>query len=247
MAGLCFFCLCPAIAQVKQDTSQLKTRTDTTLSKSNLGTVLANDSSTGKKAAADQVRLVTEGVISYRLEAEDVSSEEAHILSSASFTLSLKGSRVRTDFNSSLGNTATIYSSLTHAGALLQEYGQQKILVRMTREDFEDFGKAFKMAYTFTGDTTTIAGYRCKKAIGRTAAGDSLIVWYSPDLLPQNKEYNFRFGGLPGLPLRYENKMGDAKVVFEAFKVSLDPIPSSKFDIPKTGFREMTYAETKKL
>ena len=29
-------------------------------------------------------------------------------------------------------------------------------------------------------------------------------------------------------------------------KVSLNPVPVSKFDIPKTGYREMTYEESKK-
>jgi len=36
-------------------------------------------------------------------------------------------------------------------------------------------------------------------------------------------------------------------VVYLAVKVSLDPLPSAKFDIPKAGYREMTYAEGKDL
>jgi GLPGLI family protein len=190
---------------------------------------------------------MTEGTITYKLQSPGLSKEEANILAGTSYILSLKGSRVRTDFSGVLGSTATIYSSLTHAGALLQEYGQEKILIRMTKEDFEDLGKPYKMSYTLTGDTATIAGYPCKRAIGRTLTGDTLMIWYSPDLLPQNKEYSYRFNPLPGLPLEYEGRMGPAKVTYLAVKVSLDPVPSAKFDIPKGGYREMTYGESKKI
>jgi len=191
---------------------------------------------------------MTEGTITYKLKSADAPREESVILAGSSYILSMKGSRVRTDFSNVLGNTISIYSSLTHAGALVEEYGQEKVLVRMTRDDFEDMGKQYKnLTYTFTGDTATIAGYACKKAIGRTGSGDTLLVWYSPDLLPQNKEYSYRFRELPGLPLEYESRMGNNKVVYLAVKVSLDPLPSAKFDIPKAGYREMTYAEGKDL
>ncbi|TDX00667.1 hypothetical protein [Dinghuibacter silviterrae] len=193
------------------------------------------------------VRMMTEGTITYKLVSDGASKDEAAILAAASFTLQLKGSRTRTDFAGSLGSTSTIYSSLTHAGALLQEYGQQKILIRMGKEDFDDLGKPYKMTYTYTGDTATIAGYPCKKVIGRTPAGDTLLIWYTPELLPQNKEYSYRFTPLPGLPLSYEGRMGPSKVTYQAVKISLDPVPSTKFDIPKTGYREMSYTESKKL
>lgn len=224
------------------DTSRLKADTvhmpkpDTTRLKPDTG-----------RALVPQVHLMTEGTITYKFQSSTVSKGEAGILAGTSYILSLKGSRVRTDLSGILGSTATIYSSLTHAGALLQEYGQEKILIRMSKEDFEDLGKPYKMTYTLTGDTATIAGYPCKRAIGKTITGDTLMIWYSPDLLPQNKEYSYRFSPLPGLPLEYEARMGPAKVTYLAVKVSLDPVPSAKFDIPKTGYREMTYEESKKI
>jgi hypothetical protein len=197
--------------------------------------------------ASVQIHLMSEGTITYKLQSSNASKEESGILAGTSYILSLKGSRIRTDFTGPLGTTTSIYSSLSHAGALLQEYGKEKILVPMTKEDFEDLGKSYKMTYTLTGDTATIAGYPCKKAIGKTASGDTLQVWYCPDLLPQNKEYSYRFNPLPGLPLQYEGMMGKAKVVYQAVKVSLDPVPSVKFDIPRAGYREMSYEESKNL
>jgi hypothetical protein len=214
------------------------------------GFILALGLCTGAFAQTqpDTVRkILNEGTITYRLQPVGASPQEADILAASSFILSLKGNRVRTDFSGVLGTTATIYSSLTHSGALLEEYGQEKILVRMSREDFEDYAKPYHLTYTLTGDTSTIVGYLCKKALGKTESGDTLTIWYSPDLVPQNKEYNCLFSALPGLPLAYESKMGTARVMYQAVKVSLDPVPSAKFDIPKGGYRELSYTESKKL
>jgi hypothetical protein len=195
-----------------------------------------------------QIRMMTEGSVIYKLSSPQLPPAEAAIVDSVTYTLSIKGSRIRTDFVGGLGTTTTIYSSLSHAGALLREYGQQKLLVRMTKEDFEDLGKTYRFAgYNLTGDTAMIAGYLCKKAWSTTEAGDTLVVWYAPDLLPQNKEYSYRFTPLPGLPLQYESMMGKWKVTYKAAKVSMEPVPSSRFDIPKVGYREMTYKESKDL
>jgi hypothetical protein len=197
---------------------------------------------------ASQIRMMTEGSVIYKLSSSQIPPAEAAILDSVTYTLSIKGSRIRTDFTGGIGSTTTIYSSLTHAGALLREYGQEKLLVRMTKEDFEDLGKLYRYSgYTLTGDTAMIAGYLCKKAWSTTEAGDTLTVWYAPDLLPQNKEYSYRFTPLPGLPLQYESMMGKWKVIYKAARVSMEPVPSSRFDIPKAGFREMTYKESKAL
>lgn len=197
---------------------------------------------------AGQIRMMTEGSVIYKLSSSQIPPAEAAILDSVTYTLSIKGSRIRTDFIGGIGSTTTIYSSLTHAGALLREYGQEKLLVRMTKEDFEDLGKPYRYSgYTLTGDTTMIAGYLCKKAWSTTEAGDTLTVWYAPDLLPQNKEYSYRFTPLPGLPLQYESMMGKWKVTYKAIRVSMEPVLSNRFDIPKAGYREMTYKESKAL
>ena len=203
--------------------------------------------STGRLQA--QTRVMAEGSVTYKINAPaSVSAETGNVLKSASYILSMKGSRVRTDFTCILGITTSIYSNTTHTGAMLQDYGQEKMLVSMTRDDFEDMSKEYKNAtLSLSSDTATIAGYVCRKAITRLASGDTLLVWYSPDLVPQNKEYSYRFRDIPGLALQYESLMGKVKVVYTATRVSMDPLPSVRFDVPKTGYREMSYESAKKL
>jgi hypothetical protein len=52
---------------------------------------------------------------------------------------------------------------------------------------------------------------------------------------------------LDGLPLEYELIQGSLKIKYTVSKISLNPVPASRFDIPKSGYREMTYDESRKL
>jgi hypothetical protein len=48
------------------------------------------------------------------------------------------------------------------------------------------------------------------------------------------------------MALEYESLLGKNKVTFSASKISFDPVPVAKFDLPKAGFRVMTYKESKR-
>jgi hypothetical protein len=72
------------------------------------------------------------------------------------------------------------------------------------------------------------------------------VVYYTPDLIPENRNYDYQFRSLNGLPLEYELNMGKMTIKYTVSKVNLNPVPASKFDIPKSGYREMTYDESKK-
>jgi hypothetical protein len=40
---------------------------------------------------------------------------------------------------------------------------------------------------------------------------------------------------------------GKLTIKYTVSKINMNPVPASKFDIPKTGYREMTYEESKKM
>ena len=65
--------------------------------------------------------------------------------------------------------------------------------------------------------------------------------------MPENVEYNSQFKNLEGLPLEYELVQGPLKIKYTVSKISLNQVPASKFDIPKTGYRELTYEESRKM
>lgn len=101
------------------------------------------------------------------------------------------------------------------------------------------------VTFTTTNETKTLLGYSCKKAVGKLSDGNSFTVWYTPDLIPENNDFQTANKNLPGLAMQYETSMGNINVVYTVSKISLAPVPVSKFDLPKAGYRIMTYAESK--
>jgi GLPGLI family protein len=91
----------------------------------------------------------------------------------------------------------------------------------------------------------TILGYKCKKAIGQLPDGATFTVWYTPDLVPEQKDFQYMNRNLPGLALEYETTMGKLKVTYTVSRLSFGTVPAAKFDIPRSGYRVLTYDESK--
>lgn len=165
----------------------------------------------------------------------------------ATTTVFLKGNMSRSEMVSALASFTTIHDARSGAAVVMQEVGGQKLLIRMTANDWKDKNRKYEgIKFTNTGDTKTLAGYNCKKAVAQLKDGTSFTVFYTSDIVPENDDYNSQFNGLNGLPLEYELTQGKLTIRYVVSQVSLNPVPVSKFDIPKTGYREMTYDESKK-
>jgi GLPGLI family protein len=165
----------------------------------------------------------------------------------ATASVFLKGNLSRSEMVSALASFTTIYDEKTGAAVVMQEVGGQKLLIRMTAADWKDRNRKYEgIKFTTTAETKTLAGYTCKKAIAQLKDGSSFVVFYTPDIVPENDQYNAQFAGLNGLPLEYELTQGKLNIRYVVAQVNLNPVPVSKFDIPKTGYREMTYEESKK-
>jgi GLPGLI family protein len=124
----------------------------------------------------------------------------------------------------------------------------QKLLIRMDRENWNEKNRKFmNLVFKNTSETKTIAGYACSQATASTPDGFDITVYYTRDLIPENKLYDPLFKNLEGLPLEYELKKGDLQIKYTLASISLNPVPASKFDIPTSGYRELTYAESLKM
>jgi GLPGLI family protein len=148
---------------------------------------------------------------------------------------------------SSLGTQATIIDEENNSIVILKEFGAQKYMIKLTSSDWKDANKKYEgVKFTFSPDENkTILGYNCKKAIGKLEDGTTFTVWYTPDLLLENKDFQYANRNLPGLAMEYETNMGNTKVTYTVSKISFSPVSASKFDLPKSGFRVMTYLESK--
>ncbi len=74
--------------------------------------------------------------------------------------------------------------------------------------------------------------------------GTTFTVYYTKDLLPVNKDFQYLNKNLPGLAMQYEASLGKTMVTYTVSSINFNPVPLSKFDIPKSGYRVMSYEES---
>ena len=160
----------------------------------------------------------------------------------------LKGNLSRSEVASNQFSSITIYDSKAGSGVLLKEVNGQKLLIRMNEENWNQKNRRFmNLNFTKTNETKTIAGYFCSQAKASTPDGFEITVFYTHDLVPENKSYDPPFKNLDGLPLEYELVKGNLHIKYTLASMNLNPVAASKFDIPTSGYREMTYEESIKL
>ncbi len=166
----------------------------------------------------------------------------------ATTTVYIKGTMSRSEMVSALASFTSIHDAKTGTAVVLQEISGQKLLIRMTAENWKDKNKRYDdITFSNTNETKTIAGYKCIKATATMKDGATFTVYYTKDIVPENANYNAQFKNLDGLPLEYELKQGTLSIRYTVSTINLNPVPASKFDVPKSGYRELTYEESRKL
>ena len=189
----------------------------------------------------------TEGTVVYDIGIK-TGNPASKSLNSATSTVYVKGGQVRTDMSSALGVESTLYDNKAGNGVILKEYSGQKLMITLTKDNWLEKNKKYDdVVFTFSDETKTIIGYTCKKATAKLKDGSTFDVYYSPDLVPSNKDYNTTFKNLPGLAMEYEFLVGKTQYVYTVSKISFDAVAASHFDIPKAGYRTMTYEENKQI
>lgn len=191
---------------------------------------------------------LSEGSLVYNISVETGSAQPkmADMLDGATTTVYLKGNQSRTEMVSGLGSEATIYNATTGSGVILKDYSAQKLMITLTPEDWTRNNKKYDgITFENTGETAVISGFNCKKAIAKLKDGSSFIIYYTTDINVTNKDYDYQFRTLPGLAVQYEMENGKMKFKFTLAKINYSIVPASKFEIPKSGYRVLTYEETK--
>ena len=193
---------------------------------------------------------ITEGTISYDIVVNtgNTNPSIADMFDGATSIVYLKGYLSRFERVSSLGVEATITNGKTGNVNVLKEYGEQKYMITMTPDNWKDANKKYKdIAFTFLNEYKEIAGYKCQKALGKTVDGSEINVFFTKELIADNRDFEYAYKSLPGLAMEYETNIGSLKVTYRVSKVSFNIVPATKFELPKSGFRVMTYEESKSV
>ncbi len=199
--------------------------------------------------AANAQRSIAEATIVYDMEIQNGSGPQAAgAITGAKTTVYLKGNNSRTDMTSSVGKEVTIYNSKTNDAVILKEFSGQKLMITLTRENWVAKHKMYSnIKFELTDETKTIAGYNTRKAIAKMPDGKTFEVYYTPELVPANKEYDPTFSTLPGLAIQYEIESGKMRFKYTLSKINYDAVQVSLFDFPTVGYRVMTYEENQNL
>ena len=195
-------------------------------------------------------KTISEGTLVYDIVIQSANKEPqiADAIDGGTVTVYIKGGQSRSDMVSAIGKESTIHDTKTGNAVILKEYSSQKLMITLTKDNWAEKNKAYNdIKFDLIDETKTIAGYDCKKAIAKMPNGKTFIVYYAPNLLVTNKEYDATFKNLPGLAMQYESGSATYKYTFTLSKIGFDPVAASKFDFPKSGYRVMTYEENQQM
>lgn len=188
-------------------------------------------------------KLFSEGTVMYSVETK---TNEKSGVDSALYSLKVKGANLRTELSSEIGKSIHIYDLREGIGAVLREFGGQRILIPVDRNNWNEITGGFRnMIYSSIAGDTTLLDYRCLKLSGVLADGSMLTIWYTEDILPEIKEINFPLTNITGLPLMIEMSNGSQKVLYKALSINYDPVQVQNYDIPKNGYRVLTFQDSK--
>jgi GLPGLI family protein len=193
-------------------------------------------------SASAQTRVVAECTVSYTIAVSNelqVDKDAVALLKQSTKTVYIKGNNSRSDLNSPSFSQSLIYNKTTGNAVILREIGANKFLTKLSATDWVKQNDKFSdMLIQFSDERKEILGYDCKKATIQLKDGSTFSVFYASAIAPSVKEFEFQFKDIPGFVLEYEAKDGyTQKITYTATKISLNPVPASRFEIPVTGYR----------
>jgi GLPGLI family protein len=193
---------------------------------------------------------LTEATISYDIVINTNNSkpQAADLLDGATSVIYLKGNSSRSEMISSLGTQATVIDGKTGNVTILKNYGEQKYMIKMTPDNWKESNKKYEgITFTYFTEYKKIGDYdSCQKAIGRLNDSTTFTVYFTKKLIPVNKDFEYINKNLPGLAMQYEAVQGKRTVTYTVSSISFNPVLQSKFDLPTSGYRVMTYEESKR-
>jgi GLPGLI family protein len=155
----------------------------------------------------DAQKALSEGSFVYDIiiQPKNTQARSTNALNGAKTTVYLKGGLSRTEMASALGNETTIYNNKLGNAVILKEYSGQKLMITLTKDNWVERNKRFDgITFENTSEAKVINGYNCKKALAKLKDGSSITVYYTPEIILLNKDFNQAFKNLPGFPVEYE-------------------------------------------
>lgn len=191
-----------------------------------------------------------EGVITYKITYPGATfPKEQMAMLPSTVTVSIKGTKSRTEIIMGMGNQVEITDYTTKNKISLLDLMGQKYAIKQTWEELqkENADKATGKVQV-TGETKNIAGFTCKKAIVTTEQDgikSTLEVYFTDELGAVNANFdNPTYKDINGVMMEFTNKTEQFSMHFEATKVEKKSVSDKDFEIP-AGYTLTTQEELK--
>lgn len=195
-------------------------------------------------------RVLSDGTLTYdiRVVSSGPEAPVSNLFQGSTYTLYFKGYLIRTDLDLGTFRITNIINTQEGTVVQLRIMSGRKFLTRMKISDLKTQMLPYQDAkFTPARGRKNIAGYACREVIARIGDSLSFPVFYTPEILPGEAGRDFLFRNLGGIPLEYENATDRLRMTFTARKLDLAPVPAYRFEIPKSGYRELTPIELKQI
>jgi GLPGLI family protein len=191
--------------------------------------------------AMSQARVVADCTVTYAISTDETSNKDVNeSLKASTKTVYIRGNESRSDLVSPSFTQSLLYSKTTGSAVILREFGNNKFMTKLDAKTWATENKKYDgMTVSLaTGETKTILGYECKKAVIQLKDGSAFTLFYATAIVPSVKEFEYQFKDIPGFVMEFESQEAESKKIrYTATKINLSPVQASRFDIPTSGYR----------
>ena len=174
---------------------------------------------------------------------------DSSIIKQASKILYIRGGMSLSTIQFNQFTQSIIYNQNGDKAYVFYHFNNQDYLSILNKAQWEDQYHRYKgMKLTILdGEHKTILGYHCQKAVARLKDGTEMNLFFTPELKTTVGDNPYEYKLVPGLILEYEARfMKKYTITFTATKIDFNPVPASRFIIPKEGYRLLDPAKLKK-
>lgn len=167
------------------------------------------------------VAQLKKGVVSYDMTFSSDKEDMAMIstmMAGSKFKLSFIPGKSRADISMGmLGIVSTISDSKAKKSLTLTEMMGSKYAVESKLESTDD--NSSNQTVEITNETKTIAGYNCTKANVTTAEGNTMVIWFTKDIVAFTQGQNYMNSKVPGFPMEMIMVQDGLTIEFKATSV----------------------------
>ncbi len=190
----------------------------------------------------------TEGTLRYNITLEPAGNYEGIQQYNGTYTLVLKGKRMRENINLSNGfSYSTLLNMADSSAYTLKKAADRYYAIELDPQQRNEEKKRYSgfNLSTLQGNRT-ISGINAKHGLVTYKDGSSTEIYYTDEWTAENVFFEM-FPGITVLPLEYTFKRPDGlSVSFKLTSVDEEPVENALFKIPK-NYRIMSYKEYEAL